>query len=172
MKKQAKIFLSIVTAVLTVTFIFKETKRKQQIAKKEGQHIPYEPYETFFKRPLDILISGMALVPLAPVMGITALFVRIKLGSPVLFTQRRPGKDEKMFTLYKFRTMTDEKAENGQLLPDEKRLMPFGKMLRGTSLDELPELFYILKGDMSLVGSRPLLVEYLPRYQHKAETSA
>ena len=158
-----KIFY-IVTAVTAVTFIFMETKKKQQTAEKEGQHVPYGPYEAVIKRPLDIIITAMALVPLLPVMGIIALLVRLKLGSPVLFKQERPGLDEKIFTLYKFRTMTDEKDKDGQLLPDEKRLTKFGKMLRSTSLDELPELFNILKGDMSLVGPRPLLVEYLPRY--------
>lgn len=161
MKKKVKIILFSVLAVAAV-FVFKETKRKQKEAK--GQHVPYGPYEAVLKRPLDIIIVAMALVPLLPVMGIIALLVRFKLGSPVLFKQERPGLDEKIFTLYKFRTMTDEKDKDGQLLSDEKRLTKFGKWLRSTSLDELPELFNILKGDMSLVGPRPLLVEYLPRY--------
>ena len=164
MRKKIKKIFYIVTAVTAVTFIFMETKKKQQTAEKEGQHVPCGPYEAVIKRPLDVIISAMALVPLLPVMGIIALLVRLKLGSPVLFKQERPGLDEKIFTLYKFRTMTDEKDKDGQLLPDEKRLTKFGKMLRSTSLDELPELFNILKGDMSLVGPRPLLVEYLPRY--------
>ena len=110
---------------------------------------------------------GAALLVLSPVMGVTALLVRKKLGSPVIFTQERPGKDEKIFKLYKFRSMTDERDENGKLLPDDVRLTKFGKLLRSTSLDELPELWNSLKGDMSIVGPRPLLVEYLPRYSEK-----
>ena len=124
-------------------------------------------YERYFKRPLDVFCSGLALVVLSPVMGVTALMVRSKLGSPVLFTQDRPGKDEKIFKLYKFRTMTDERDENGELLPDAVRLTKFGKMLRSTSLDELPELWNIFKGDMSVVGPRPLLTEYLPYYSEE-----
>lgn len=124
-------------------------------------------YERFFKRPLDILCSGLALVVLSPVIGITALFVRAKLGSPVLFTQDRPGKDEKVFKLYKFRTMTNERDKSGELLPDEIRLTKFGRLLRSTSLDELPSLINILRGDMSVVGPRPLLVRYLPRYNDR-----
>ena len=123
------------------------------------------PYEKYFKRPLDVFCSGLALIVLSPVMGVTALLVRSKLGSPVLFTQDRPGKDEKIFKLYKFRTMTDERDENGELLPDEVRLTKFGKLLRSTSLDELPSLINIFRGDMAVVGPRPLLVRYLPRYE-------
>lgn len=130
-------------------------------------HTPYGPYEKYMKRPLDVLLSGAALLVLSPVMGVTALLVRKKLGSPVIFTQERPGKDEKIFKLYKFRSMTDERDENGKLLPDDVRLTKFGKLLRSTSLDELPELWNILKGDMSIVGPRPLLVEYLPRYSER-----
>lgn len=121
-------------------------------------------YKHFIKRLLDIILSGMALVVLSPVLLIVAVLVRTKLGSPVIFHQERPGKDEKIFTLCKFRTMTDGKDENGNLLPDEVRLTKFGKLLRATSLDELPELWNILKGDMSIVGPRPLLVRYLPYY--------
>ena len=124
-------------------------------------------YERYFKRPLDVFCSGLALVVLSPVMGVTALMVRSKLGSPVLFTQDRPGKDEKIFKLYKFRTMTDERDENGELLPDEIRLTKFGKLLRSTSLDELPSLINIIRGDMSVVGPRPLLVQYLPLYNER-----
>ena len=124
-------------------------------------------YRKFGKRFLDILISGMALILLSPVFLAVAVLVRIKLGSPVIFHQKRPGKDEKIFTLCKFRTMTDGKDEKGNLLPDEVRLTSFGKLLRATSLDELPELWNILKGDMSLVGPRPLLVEYLPYYREE-----
>ena len=121
-------------------------------------------YKKYFKRVMDFVLSLMAIIVLSPVLLVVAILVRTKLGSPVLFTQERPGKDEKIFKLYKFRTMTDEKDENGKLLPDEVRLTKFGEMLRSTSLDELPELFNILKGDMSIVGPRPLLVKYLPRY--------
>lgn len=134
------------------------------------EHKPFGPYEMFVKRPLDCILALGALVVLSPILVITAILVRTKLGSPVLFTQERPGRDEKTFKLFKFRTMTDERNENGELLPDEERLTSFGKMLRTTSLDELPELWNIIKGDMALVGPRPLLVKYLPRYspeQHR-----
>ncbi len=115
-------------------------------------------YARSIKRKLDILLSGTAIVLLSPVLAVTAWQVKKKLGSPVLFTQLRPGKDEKIFKMYKFRTMTDERDEEGNLLPDEQRLTEFGKFLRESSLDELPELFNILKGDMSIVGPRPQLV--------------
>lgn len=121
-------------------------------------------YGKFVKRLIDIIISGVGLIILSPVLLVLCILVRVKLGSPVLFTQERPGKDEKIFKLYKFRSMTDERDENGELLPDEVRLTRFGKLLRSTSLDELPELLNILKGDMSLIGPRPLLVRYLPYY--------
>lgn len=121
-------------------------------------------YEKFVKRFFDIVISFTALVILSPVLLIVALLVKIKLGSPVIFHQQRPGYHEKIFGLCKFRTMTDERDENGELLPDAVRLTKFGKALRATSLDELPELWNILKGDMSLIGPRPLLVKYLPLY--------
>ena len=124
-------------------------------------------YAKYFKRILDFLLSLIAIIILSPVFLIIAILVRVKLGSPVIFKQKRPGKNEKIFTLYKFRTMTDEKDEDGNLLPDEKRLTKFGKTLRSTSLDELPELFNILKGDMSIIGPRPLLVEYLPLYNEE-----
>lgn len=122
-------------------------------------------YKHFFKRLIDFILSLIALIILSPILLIVALLVRTKLGSPVIFKQERPGLNEKIFTLYKFRTMTDDKDEQGNLLPDEIRLTKFGKLLRSTSLDELPELFNILKGDMSIVGPRPLLVEYLPYYK-------
>ena len=121
-------------------------------------------YRRYTKRLLDIVLSACALIVLSPVLLITACLVRVKLGSPVIFRQARPGKDEKIFYLYKFRTMTDRRNAQGDLLPDEARLTDFGKKLRATSLDELPELWNILKGDMSIVGPRPLLVRYLPRY--------
>ena len=121
-------------------------------------------YRKYIKRILDLILSLIALVILSPIILVIAILVRIKLGSPVIFKQKRPGLNEKIFTLYKFRTMTDAKDENGNLLPDNIRLTKFGKILRSTSLDELPELFNILKGDMSIVGPRPLLVKYLPLY--------
>lgn len=131
------------------------------------KHIPYGPYERFFKRPIDIICASAAIIAFSWLYLIIAVLVRVKLGSPVLFKQERPGKDEKIFKLYKFRTMTDEKDENGELLPDDVRLTKFGKFLRSTSLDELPEAFNILKGDMSVIGPRPLLVQYLPLYSEK-----
>lgn len=121
-------------------------------------------YGKVVKRLIDVIISGLSLIILSPVLLVLCILVRVKLGSPVLFTQERPGKDEKIFKLYKFRSMTDARDEKGELLPDEVRLTKFGKLLRSTSLDELPELFNILKGDMSLIGPRPLLVRYLPYY--------
>lgn len=126
-------------------------------------------YEKYIKRPQDFLCASLALIVLSPVMGVTALLVKKKLGSPVLFTQDRPGLNGKTFKLYKFRTMTDDRDENGNLLPDADRLPPFGIKLRSTSLDELPELINIWKGDMCIVGPRPLLVRYLSRYnEHQA----
>lgn len=124
-------------------------------------------YEKYIKRMLDFILSLIALICLSPVLLIVSIFVRTKLGSPIIFKQQRPGKNEKIFTLYKFRTMTDEKDENGKLLPDSQRLTKFGKFLRSTSLDELPELINIIKGDMAIVGPRPLLVQYLPYYTDK-----
>lgn len=121
-------------------------------------------YECYIKRFIDVVCSICALIMLSPIIVVTFLLVRIKLGSPVLFMQERPGKNGEIFKLYKFRSMTDARDENGKLLSDDIRLTKFGKLLRSTSLDELPELFNILKGDMSIVGPRPLLVEYLPYY--------
>ena len=121
-------------------------------------------YEKYVKRLIDIACSLVVLAIFWWLYIILAILVRVKLGSPVLFKQQRPGKNEKIFNMYKFRTMTDVRDENGALLPDEVRLTKFGKALRATSLDELPEIFNILKGDMSLIGPRPLLVQYLPRY--------
>lgn len=121
------------------------------------KHKPYGPYEKYIKCPLDCFLATCAFVVLSPVLGITALLVRKKLGSPVLFSQERPGKDETIFKLFKFRTMTDEKDENGEPLPDEVRLTSFGKKLRSTSLDELPELINIIRGDMAVVGDKVIL---------------
>ena len=121
-------------------------------------------YEKYIKRLLDIVLSGCALIVLSPLLLVTAILVRVKLGSPVIFCQERPGKDEKIFKLHKFRSMSDARDEHGELLPDQERLGKFGRILRATSLDELPELWDIFCGKMSLVGPRPLLVKYLPLY--------
>lgn len=140
-----------------------KVKNDIQIPRKQGF------YERYIKRPQDFSCALLAIIFLSPVMLAIAVFVRVKLGSPVIFRQERPGLHGKIFMLYKFRSMTDEKDENGELLPDEVRLTRFGKILRSTSLDELPELINILKGDMSVVGPRPLLVRYLERYNlHQA----
>lgn len=124
-------------------------------------------YRKIWKRWIDFVLSFLAIVVLSPVFLIVSILVRKQLGRPVIFKQKRPGKNEKIFEMYKFRTMTDSRDSKGNLLPDEKRLTSFGKKLRSTSLDELPELFNILKGDMSIVGPRPLLVKYLPLYNKR-----
>lgn len=142
---------------------------KKEPSKTINKHVPYGPYEKYIKRPLDFFCALLALIVLSPVLLIVAILVRVKLGSPVIFKQERPGKNGKIFKLYKFRTMTDERDEKGELLPDDKRLPAFGQRIRATSLDELPELINIINGDMSFVGPRPLLVQYLPRYNaHQA----
>lgn len=135
-----------------------------------NSHKPYGPYEKYCKRPLDFLCALLAIVVFGWLYLIVAILVLVKLGRPVIFAQERPGKDEQVFKLYKFRTMTDQRDKNGNLLPDDVRLTKFGRFLRSTSLDELPEAFNILKGDMSVIGPRPLLVQYLDRYspeQHR-----
>ncbi|WP_285801757.1 sugar transferase [Exiguobacterium sp. ERU653] len=124
-------------------------------------------YRRFFKRPQDLLLAIVALVLLSPLIGGTALLIRLKLGGPILFKQKRPGKDGVIFEMIKFRTMTDERDEAGELLSDDKRLTSFGQKLRSLSIDELPSLMNIVKGDLSIVGPRPLLVEYLPRYNDR-----
>ncbi|MDD7766935.1 sugar transferase [Anaerococcus vaginalis] len=124
-------------------------------------------YQKYIKRLIDIVLSLVAIIILSPLLLILYVLVKFKLGSPVIFTQKRPGKNENIFKLYKFRSMTDKKDGSGKLLPDDQRLTSFGRKLRSTSLDELPELFNILKGDMSIVGPRPLLVEYLPFYKEE-----
>lgn len=168
MKRYIRAALAIMfTGVLAGVAIQFITKDKQRKAKDRGQHIPYGPYEAVVKRFLDIAFSGVALVVLSPIMGIVGGVVRRKLGSPILFLQDRPGLHGKIFKIFKYRTMTDERDSNGELLSDELRLTKFGEILRSTSLDELPELFNILKGDMSIVGPRPLLIEYLPRYNER-----
>ena len=130
----------------------------------EKKHVPYGPYEKYFKRPIDFCCGLAAVIVFSWLYVIVAILVRIKLGSPVLFTQERPGKDRTIFKMYKFRTMSNAVDENGQLLPDTERLTKFGQFLRSTSLDELPEAFNIIKGDMSVIGPRPLAVQYLPYY--------
>ncbi|WP_329383909.1 sugar transferase [Anaerofustis butyriciformans] len=124
-------------------------------------------YDKYIKRIIDFLLSLIGIIILSPVLLIVSIMVRTKLGSPILFKQERPGLNGKIFKMYKFRTMTNETDENGELLPDEVRLTKFGKFLRSSSLDELPEMFNILKGDMSIVGPRPLLVKYLPLYSER-----
>lgn len=136
-------------------------------SEKMKQHKPYGIYEKYFKRPLDFICGMAAIIVFSPLYIIIAILVRIKLGTPVLFTQERPGKDEKIFKLYKFRTMTDATDEEGNLLSDEERLTSLGKLLRATSLDEIPEAFNIVKGDMSVIGPRPLLVKYIPLYNEE-----
>lgn len=131
---------------------------------KNSSHKPYGIYEAYFKRPIDFICGMLAVIVFWPLYLILAVLVRVKLGSAVLFAQNRPGKNGKIFKLYKFRTMTDERDEKGDLLPDDERLTRFGRLLRSTSLDELPEAFNIIKGDMSVIGPRPLLVEYLDYY--------
>ncbi|NLN14180.1 MAG: sugar transferase, partial [Tissierellia bacterium] len=130
-------------------------------------------YKRYFKRPMDIVLSLISLIILFPLMLLIAILVRINLGSPVIFKQKRPGLNEEIFTMYKFRTMTDERDENGELLPDSERLTKFGRFLRSTSLDELPEIFNILKGDMSIVGPRPQLIKdmvFMTEEQRKRHT--
>ncbi len=129
------------------------------------EHKQYGIYEKYIKRILDCFLSTIALIIFSPVLFVVAVLVRVKLGKPVLFSQERPGKNEKLFKIYKFRTMTDKRDQKGELLPDAERLTKFGKILRSTSLDELPELFNIAKGDMAIVGPRPLLTQYLPYYR-------
>jgi len=140
----------------------------ETLAAKKAKNIKSKGiYEKFVKRPMDCFLATLCLLIFSPLMLILAILVRIFLGSPVLFEQDRPGKDGKVFKLYKFRTMNDKKDENGELLADEMRLTAFGKILRSSSLDELPELFNIIKGEMSLIGPRPLLVQYLPLYNQE-----
>ena len=165
MKKVMIKIVAVLAAGITAGGVIAGVKDLKQ--QKKSEHKPYGTYEKYMKRPLDYMISACALIMLSPVMLVTALLVRVKLGAPVIFRQERPGKDEKIFTLYKFRTMTDKRDAEGNLLPDEERLTKFGSFLRSTSLDELPELLNIFKGEMAVVGPRPLLVEYLPRYNDR-----
>lgn len=168
MRKRYKRYL--VAAIIGMTIggsTYLMTKKKQNKAKRLGNHVPYGPYEAVIKRPLDMVLSGTALIILSPILAVTGILVRIKLGSPILFKQERPGLHEKVFTLLKFRTMTDKRNTEGELLSDEERMTAFGRKLRSSSVDELPELMNILKGDMAIIGPRPLLVEYLPRYSEE-----
>ena len=139
----------------------------QLFEKKINDHKPKGIYECFFKRVMDVFLSTGALIVLSPIIGITALLVRIKHGSPVVYIQERPGRNEEIFKIYKFRTMTNETDSNGELLPDEQRLTKLGAILRSTSIDEILELVNIIKGDMAIIGPRPLLVRYLDRYNEE-----
>lgn len=159
-----KKFFYFIGVGIAINRVYENIKNRKDKLNVKGQHIPYGPYEAFIKRPLDILIAGTALVGLGPLMLAIGILVKVKLGSPIIFSQDRPGLNRKIFKIYKFRTMEDKYDDNGQLLPDRDRITIFGKCLRKTSLDELPELFNILKGDMSIIGPRPLLVKYLPYY--------
>lgn len=162
------IVLWIILGIVIIAAIVAVIAGVVDIASSEsGTHSPYGPYEKYIKRPLDAFLATGALIVFSPILLVTAILVRMKLGSPVLFTQERPGKDEKIFKLYKFRTMTDERDENGKLLPDDVRLTKFGRILRSTSLDELPELINIVRNDISIIGPRPLLVQYLERYNEE-----
>lgn len=158
------IFLYIILSIIAIAFFVGFLTFIMGLFTKWKAHKPYGPYERFFKRPLDAFLSTGAIIALSPIWVFIAFLVRFKLGSPILFKQERPGKDEKIFKLFKFRSMTDERDNQGKLLPDSIRLTKFGRVLRSTSLDELPELINILKGDMALIGPRPLLVQYLPYY--------
>lgn len=158
------IILKIILAIIIIAAAVGIIALIAELFRKPNGHKAYGPYERFIKRGLDAFLASGALIVLSPILLITAILVRTKLGSPVLFTQDRPGKDEKIFKLYKFRSMTNQRDENGNLLPDDVRLTKFGRILRSTSLDELPELINIIKGDMAVVGPRPLLVAYLPYY--------
>lgn len=174
-KKKLAVFAAVGVAVGAAGYrtekYVKKKKEAKESEKTEEQITPHRQgfYEKYIKRPQDFCCALLAIIVLSPVMLVTAIMVRVKLGSPMLFTQERPGLNGKIFKLYKFRTMTDERDDNGELLPDEMRLTKFGKTLRSTSLDELPELLNMLKGDMAVVGPRPLLVRYLPLYnKHQA----
>lgn len=160
--KLCKVILLISIFAGGIAFIV-ETLAAKKAKKQKSKGI----YEKFVKRPMDCFLATLCLLIFSPLMLILAALVRIFLGTPVLFEQERPGKDGKVFKLYKFRTMTDKRDEDGQLLADELRLTAFGKILRSSSLDELPELFNIIKGEMSLIGPRPLLVQYLPLYNQE-----
>ncbi len=163
------IILKIILAIIIIAAAVGVMATMADLLGKKGAHKPYGPYERFVKRGLDAFLATGALIVLSPVLLVTAILVRVKLGSPVLFTQERPGRDGKIFKLYKFRTMLPPKDGVIDPAQDAARLTPFGKKLRSTSLDELPELINMIKGDMAVVGPRPLLVQYLSRYNaHQA----
>lgn len=163
-KEKNKKFFAFLSVIITVGGVVAGIKDVIEGKKNNHVHMFYGVYERYLKRPLDFILSAWAIVLFSPLLLVTYIIVHIKLGSPVIFSQKRLGRNEKIFTIRKFRSMTEKKDENGELLPDEERLSRFGEFLRSTSLDEFPELFNILKGDMSIVGPRPLLVEYLDRY--------
>lgn len=158
------IVLKIILWIIAIAAVVGVIALVMELFRKPNGHRAFGPYERFIKRVLDAFLASGALIILSPVLIITAILVRTKLGSPVLITQDRLGKDEKIFKLYKFRSMTNQRDESGELLPDDVRLTKFGRALRSTSLDELPELLNIIRGDMAVIGPRPLLVEYLPYY--------
>lgn len=164
MKKIEGFLVRLLSSCVVLGFIVSKFEKKKGWV--EG-HTPYGPYEKYFKRPLDFGLALFALILLWPLLLIIGIAVRINMGSPVIFTQERPGLGGEIFKIKKFRTMTDERDEEGNLLPDEKRLTKFGKLLRSTSCDELPELLNIVNGDLSIIGPRPLLVRYLDRYSEK-----
>lgn len=171
MKKLIKAVFSIAAVIAACSAVVgamdrKDQKKREEKAKAEGKeiHMPYGLYEKYMKRPLDFSLSFAALIVLSPVMAVTAILIRFQLGSPIFFIQERPGRDEEIFKIIKFRTMTNERDEYGNLLPDHGRLTPFGTFLRKSSIDELPELFNVIRSDMSMIGPRPLLKEYLPFY--------
>lgn len=169
MRKKATLIIKIIfiASVIVGSIAFIQDKFLQK--ENRNGHSFYGLYEKHIKRPLDAVIAFLAIIVLSPLLLVISVIVKIKLGSPVLFTQERPGKDSKVFKIYKFRTMSDNRDKNGKLLSDEERLTSFGKKLRETSLDELPEFINVIKGDMSIVGPRPLLMEYLPYYNtHQA----
>lgn len=167
MKKFVVISMSVFLYLMTMIGLCKGTKYQQEKAKKEGRHIPYGPYEALIKRPMDIVVAGISLFLLFPFLGIISLILKFRLGSPILFQQSRLGLNNKVFKIVKFRTMTNQCGNNGELLPDEDRITSVGKWLRLSSIDELPELINVIKGDMSIVGPRPLLSKYLERYSEK-----
>ena len=166
MNKTKKYVLTVIIGIaslLMIVFIGGKKKKEKVLNEQKNMHIQGF-YEKYVKRVQDTMLAIVILVVMAPVFFIVAILVRFRLGTPVIFIQERPGLHGKIFKLYKFRSMTDEKDEVGRPLPDERRLTAFGKKLRSSSLDELPELFNVIRGDMALVGPRPLLVEYLPLY--------
>lgn len=168
MKREKEIILAISSIGIIASFIgfIKHKKDTKTVKSEQNKSVAHKQgiYEKYIKRPQDFCCALIAIIVLSPIMAIIAILVRFKLGSPVIFKQKRPGLNGKVFTLKKFRTMTDQRDENGEFLPDDVRLTKFGKMLRSTSLDELPELLNIINGDMAVVGPRPLLVSYLPLY--------